>query len=276
MAGFPVDRMILWASSWARVKRLRSTFVRLDTTTASATDPPLSHGPARQAADALGEVSFDHLDPLFLQEGAQAGHRIHAQVLCLAELIGYVVDLGFGGDAVAAAVLETVARRRNAENLLDGQIPLEVVDQDGFGSGTVAGGSARVLAEHEAVEDVDPVTHEEVQRDIERLAEADQNSRRGDVDNTTRQRPHIMELIDNAPWREAVTYRKTWPHEYVVVKKDGQEELLAAFCERIGAWRGCRGPILPPEVPVPVPRRLQSTGSWWNAGTSTSRRKTRF
>ena len=62
------------------------------------------------------------------------------------------------------------------------------------------------------------------------------------MDNTTRQPPHIMALIDNAPWREAVTYRKTWPHEYVVVKKDGQEELLAAFCERIERGEGveCR------------------------------------
>ena len=62
------------------------------------------------------------------------------------------------------------------------------------------------------------------------------------MDNATRQRSHIMELIDNAPWREAVTYRNTWPHEYVVVKKDGQEELLAAFCERIGRGEGveCR------------------------------------
>ena len=47
-----------------------------------------------------------------------------------------------------------------------------------------------------------------------------------------------MELIANAPWREAVTYRETWPHEYVVVKKDGQEELLAAFCERISRGEG--------------------------------------
>ena len=42
-----------------------------------------------------------------------------------------------------------------------------------------------------------------------------------------------MALIGRAPWREAVTYRDTWPHEYVVIKKDGQEDLLAAFCERI-------------------------------------------
>ena len=62
------------------------------------------------------------------------------------------------------------------------------------------------------------------------------------MENTTRQRSHIMELIANAPWREAVTYRKTWPHEYVVVRKDGQEELLAAFCERIERGEGveCR------------------------------------
>ena len=52
----------------------------------------------------------------------------------------------------------------------------------------------------------------------------------------------IMELIARAPWREAVTYRDTWPHEYVVIKKDGQEDLLAAFCERIARGEGveCR------------------------------------
>ena len=47
----------------------------------------------------------------------------------------------------------------------------------------------------------------------------------------------IMELIARAPWREAVTYRKTWPHEYVVSKKDGQQALLDAFCARISAGR---------------------------------------
>ncbi len=43
----------------------------------------------------------------------------------------------------------------------------------------------------------------------------------------------IMELIAQAPWREAVTYRDTWPHEYVVIQKDMQQELLRAFCHRI-------------------------------------------
>ena len=47
-----------------------------------------------------------------------------------------------------------------------------------------------------------------------------------------------MALIARAPWREAVTYRGTWPHEYVVVKKDGQDDLLAAFCERIARGEG--------------------------------------
>ena len=50
--------------------------------------------------------------------------------------------------------------------------------------------------------------------------------------------PGIMELIDQAPWREAVTYRDTWPHEYVVVKKDRQEQLLAAFCARVAQGEG--------------------------------------
>ncbi len=52
----------------------------------------------------------------------------------------------------------------------------------------------------------------------------------------------IMGLISRAPWREAVTYRNSWPHEYVVIKKDGQQALLAAFCARIAAGEGveCR------------------------------------
>lgn len=47
-----------------------------------------------------------------------------------------------------------------------------------------------------------------------------------------------MELIAGAPWREAVIYRNSWPHEYVVVKKDRQQELLEAFCSRIVRGEG--------------------------------------
>ncbi len=52
----------------------------------------------------------------------------------------------------------------------------------------------------------------------------------------------LTELIDRAPWREAVTYRKTWPHEYVLSEKDGQQELLEAVCDRLRAGEGvaCR------------------------------------
>ena len=57
-----------------------------------------------------------------------------------------------------------------------------------------------------------------------------------------RHAPDIMQLITDAPWREAVKYRDTWPHEYVVVNKDGQRELLAAFCACIARGEGveCR------------------------------------
>ena len=52
----------------------------------------------------------------------------------------------------------------------------------------------------------------------------------------------IMVLIGQALWREVVTYWYSWPHEYVVVKRGGQEALLAAFCARIAAGEGveCR------------------------------------
>ena len=51
----------------------------------------------------------------------------------------------------------------------------------------------------------------------------------------------LTELIARAPWREAVTYRSTWPHEYVLIKKDRQQELLAAVCARIANGEGIDG-----------------------------------
>ena len=48
----------------------------------------------------------------------------------------------------------------------------------------------------------------------------------------------MMELIASAPWRSAVTYEATWPHEYVVITRGDQEELMNAFCERIRRGEG--------------------------------------
>ena len=42
----------------------------------------------------------------------------------------------------------------------------------------------------------------------------------------------LTDLIAHAPWREAVTYRDTWPHEYVLSIKDGQRELQDAIYAR--------------------------------------------
>ncbi len=52
----------------------------------------------------------------------------------------------------------------------------------------------------------------------------------------------LTELIARAPWREAVTYKDTWPHEYVLSEKDCQQSLLEAVCERFRAGEGvsCR------------------------------------
>lgn len=52
----------------------------------------------------------------------------------------------------------------------------------------------------------------------------------------------ITELLDRAPWREAVTYRDTWPHEYVLSGKDNQRELFGLVCARLRAGEGveCR------------------------------------
>ena len=55
-------------------------------------------------------------------------------------------------------------------------------------------------------------------------------------------KPTLTELIDRAPWREAITYRDTWPHEYVLTEKDNQRELLDAICSRFRDGEGvaCR------------------------------------
>ena len=133
---------------------------------------------AGQPVDALGEIVFYHLNPLLLEEGAQAGHRIQAEVPRVAKFIGPVVDLFDIGNAVVPAAFKSVARGRNAEDLFDGQISLEVVDQHGFGLGAIPDGGAGVLTELDAVEDLDLGTHEEVQRDVESLPETDQDGRR--------------------------------------------------------------------------------------------------
>ena len=105
-------------------------------------------------------------------------------------------------------------------------------------------------------------------------------------------KPDIMKLIARAPWREAVTYRDTWPHEYVVSQKNGAagtpRRLLRA--DRAGRGRhpavsfhntgeypflgeykywtmtecpdidlGCRRLRPQPRAPLPGPPRLRDT-----------------
>lgn len=43
----------------------------------------------------------------------------------------------------------------------------------------------------------------------------------------------LTDLIAAAAWREAKTYRDTWPHEYVLLQKDGERELMQAVCQRM-------------------------------------------
>ena len=43
----------------------------------------------------------------------------------------------------------------------------------------------------------------------------------------------LTALIAAAAWREAVTFRETWPHEYVLLKKDGERELMQVACQSV-------------------------------------------
>ena len=52
---------------------------------------------------------------------------------------------------------------------------------------------------------------------------------------------NLTDLIADAPWREAVTYRDTWPHEYVMSTSHHQRELLAAIRERFLDGEGVPG-----------------------------------
>ena len=51
----------------------------------------------------------------------------------------------------------------------------------------------------------------------------------------------LTDLIAAAPWREAVTFRETWPHEYVLLQKDGHRELMQAVCQRVRDGEAFRG-----------------------------------
>ena len=46
--------------------------------------------------------------------------------------------------------------------------------------------------------------------------------------------PNVTELIARASWREAITYRDTWPHEYVLT----QQEVLEMICQKFRAGDG--------------------------------------
>ena len=51
----------------------------------------------------------------------------------------------------------------------------------------------------------------------------------------------LTNLIEAAPWREAKTFRESWPHEYVVIKKDKQVDLFNEVCKRFCAGEGVDG-----------------------------------
>ena len=48
----------------------------------------------------------------------------------------------------------------------------------------------------------------------------------------------LTQLIEQAPWREAVTYRDTWPHEYVLTCKDNCADLVDRIVKR---WKSGEG-----------------------------------
>ncbi len=60
----------------------------------------------------------------------------------------------------------------------------------------------------------------------------------------TKKTTNLVELITTAPWREAVTFRETWPHEYVLLIKDSQRALFEAICRRMCDGEAFEGSFL--------------------------------
>ena len=77
------------------------------------------------------------------------------------------------------------------------------------------------------------------------------------MEDATLQDLHIMELIASAPWRDAVTYRESSPHEYVVVRPDGKHELLAEFGERTGRGERVECQLFHEKCKCPLPGHRQ-------------------
>ena len=53
--------------------------------------------------------------------------------------------------------------------------------------------------------------------------------------------PTLMIFIKRAHWREAVTWRETWPHKYVFVRCHNQPPLMEAICRRLIDGEGVDG-----------------------------------
>ena len=51
----------------------------------------------------------------------------------------------------------------------------------------------------------------------------------------------LTKFIARATGREAVTYRDTWPHEYVLAEWDGQQGILQVVCQQFRSG----GSVLP-------------------------------
>ena len=72
----------------------------------------------------------------------------------------------------------------------------------------------------------------------------------------------LTELIAAAPWREAVTYRDTWPHQYVLMQKDGPREMLDVVCRRLRDGEGVPCRFFAMLTPIcSVHRRVQVLGA---------------
>ena len=64
----------------------------------------------------------------------------------------------------------------------------------------------------------------------------------------------LTELIARAPWREAVTYRDSWPHEYVLSEKDRAARTAERHLRPLPGRGGCDLPLLPCDQQVSLHR----------------------
>ena len=87
---------------------------------------------------AFGKVSLDHLDTLVFKQSAHAEDGLHTQLPSISEFLRFSVYLGFIYNMITSPVPDPSHVHGSFQNVLDCQMTLQAINDNGFCFGTVA------------------------------------------------------------------------------------------------------------------------------------------